>query len=54
MDCSHGNSNKEHTRQTEALKDVVEQCVAGNTDIIGCIVESNLTPVKQAAMTHLS
>ena len=47
VDCSHGNSNKDHTRQAGALKDVVEQRVAGNTDIIGCMVESNLTPGKQ-------
>ena len=47
VDCSHGNSNKEHTKQATALKDVVEQRVAGNTDIIGCMVESNLEPGKQ-------
>ncbi len=47
VDCSHGNSKKEHTRQSMALKDVVDQRLAGNTDIIGCMVESNLTPGKQ-------
>ena len=47
VDCSHGNSSKDHTRQAGALKDVVEQRVAGNTDIIGCMVESNLTPGNQ-------
>lgn len=47
VDCSHGNSNKEHTKQARALKDVVEQRLAGNTDIIGCMVESNLAPGKQ-------
>ena len=47
VDCSHGNSNKEHTKQAGALKDVVEQRLAGNTDIIGCMVESNLAPGKQ-------
>ena len=47
VDCSHGNSNKEHTKQATALKNVVEQRVAGNTDIIGCMVESNLQPGKQ-------
>jgi len=47
VDCSHGNSNKEHARQSMALKDVVDQRLAGNTDIIGCMVESNLTPGKQ-------
>ena len=47
VDCSHGNSNKEHTKQAKALKDVVEQRLSGNTDIIGCMVESNLAPGKQ-------
>ena len=48
VDCSHGNSNKEHTQQAGALKDVVRQRMAGNTDIIGCMVESNLTAGKQS------
>ncbi|PKB72052.1 MAG: 3-deoxy-7-phosphoheptulonate synthase [SAR202 cluster bacterium Io17-Chloro-G6] len=47
VDCSHGNSNKDHAKQGTALKDVVEQRVAGNTDIIGCMVESNLSPGNQ-------
>ena len=47
VDCSHGNSSKDHTKQAKAFKDVVEQRVAGNTDIIGCMVESNLAPGKQ-------
>ena len=47
VDCSHGNSNKDHSKQAGALKDVVEQRMAGNTDIVGCMVESNLAPGKQ-------
>ena len=47
VDCSHGNSNKDHTRQARAFKDVVEQRVAGNTDIIGCMMESNINPGNQ-------
>ena len=47
VDCSHGNSSKDHTRQAGALKEVVEQRAGGNTDIIGCMVESNLTPGNQ-------
>ena len=47
VDCSHGNSSKDHTKQAKAFKDVVEQRVEGNTDIIGCMVESNLAPGKQ-------
>ena len=47
VDCSHGNSYKDHAKQAGALKDVVEQRVAGNTDIIGFMVESNLTQGNQ-------
>ena len=47
VDCSHGNSNKDHTRQALALREVVEQRVAGNDDIIGCMMESNLNPGNQ-------
>ncbi|MCH7744602.1 MAG: 3-deoxy-7-phosphoheptulonate synthase [Chloroflexi bacterium] len=47
VDCSHGNSNKDHTRQAVALRDVVEQRMAGNADIIGCMIESNLNSGSQ-------
>ena len=47
VDCSHGNSNKDHTRQASALRDVVGQRLAGNTEITGCMVESNLLPGSQ-------
>ena len=47
MDCSHGNSNKDHTLQNVALNSIIEQRVAGNTDIIGCMLESNLNPGSQ-------
>ena len=45
--CSHGNSSKDHTKQANAFKDVVGQRVAGNTDIIGCMIESNINPANQ-------
>jgi 3-deoxy-7-phosphoheptulonate synthase len=47
VDCSHGNSNKDHNRQSIAFKDVVGQRVAGNTDIIGCMMEGNINPGAQ-------
>ena len=47
VDCSHGNSNKEHTKQSRALREVVLQRSAGNTDIIGCMLESNINPGRQ-------
>ncbi len=47
VDCSHGNSNKDHTRQGIALKDIIEQRVAGNDNIIGCMLESNISAGAQ-------
>jgi len=47
VDCSHGNSNKDHTRQGIALKDIIEQRVVGNANIIGCMLESNINPGAQ-------
>lgn len=47
VDCSHGNSNKDHTLQGTAFKDVVSQRRKGNTNIIGCMMESNLNPGAQ-------
>ena len=47
VDCSHGNSNKDHRRQQIAFKDVVGQRVDGNDNIIGCMLESNIKPGAQ-------
>ena len=48
VDCSHGNSNKDHTRQNIALNSIIEQRTAGNDDIIGCMLESNLNAGSQS------
>ena len=48
VDCSHGNSNKDHTLQNIALNSIIEQRAAGNADIIGCMLESNLNPGSQS------
>jgi 3-deoxy-7-phosphoheptulonate synthase len=42
VDCSHGNSGKDHNRQPEVLREVVAQRVAGTGSIIGAMLESNL------------
>jgi len=47
VDCSHGNSNKDHTQQAAAFKDVIDQRLAGDKNIIGCMMESNLLPGAQ-------
>jgi 3-deoxy-7-phosphoheptulonate synthase len=42
IDCSHGNSAKDHTRQGPVLRDVVGQIAAGSDDILGVMLESHL------------
>ncbi|GMU92990.1 MAG: phospho-2-dehydro-3-deoxyheptonate aldolase [Candidatus Hydrogenedentota bacterium] len=42
VDCSHANSNKDYRRQPEVWRNVLKQRLAGNTDILGMMVESNL------------
>jgi 3-deoxy-7-phosphoheptulonate synthase len=42
VDCSHGNSRKNHALQTLVLKDVVHQIADGNRSIKGVMLESNL------------
>jgi len=47
VDCSHGNSAKDHTRQLAVGKAVLEQFYAGQTALMGLMIESNLKPGKQ-------
>ena len=42
VDCSHGNSAKQHAIQEEVWHNLVQQRVAGNRDLIGFMVEINL------------
>jgi len=47
VDCSHGNSRKNHVRQLEVLSSVSEQIEQGNQSIIGVMIESNLCEGNQ-------
>jgi 3-deoxy-7-phosphoheptulonate synthase len=47
VDCSHGNSNKDHNRQADVLRSVAEQRAAGTRSIIGAMLESNLVAGHQ-------
>ena len=47
IDCSHGNSQKNHKKQIEVLNDVAEQLKDGNNSIIGVMIESNLEEGNQ-------
>jgi 3-deoxy-7-phosphoheptulonate synthase len=42
IDCSHGNSSKDPSRQPQVLADVLAQVAAGRTAIRGVMLESNL------------
>ncbi len=47
VDCSHGNSNKDHTLQTKVAKDIAEQIAAGQKGIAGVMLESHLVAGRQ-------
>ncbi|HSH94643.1 MAG TPA: 3-deoxy-7-phosphoheptulonate synthase, partial [Roseimicrobium sp.] len=42
VDCSHANSGKQHAKQEEVLRSVIDQRVAGNKALIGVMIESHL------------
>jgi len=57
VDCSHDNSNKDHTRQALVCREVLRQVREGQPAIMGLLLESNLHPGKQnwkkgAALAH--
>lgn len=47
IDCSHANSNKDHTRQAVVCRDVAAQIAGGERRIIGVMLESNLVAGAQ-------
>ncbi len=47
VDCSHANSEKDHRKQETAWHHVLQQRAAGNTNIIGLMLESNLHEGQQ-------
>ena len=47
VDCSHANSNKDHTRQVVVARDVAAQIRGGNDSIIGMMLESNIEEGNQ-------
>ncbi|MBU2427928.1 MAG: 3-deoxy-7-phosphoheptulonate synthase, partial [Gammaproteobacteria bacterium] len=47
VDCSHGNSNKDHNRQGQVAEAVVAQRQLGNKAIIGLMLESHINAGKQ-------
>lgn len=54
IDCSHGNSSKNHLNQVPVLEAIAEQIAAGNKSIIGVMLESNLVEGNQPIPDDLS
>ena len=42
VDCSHDNSAKQPERQPEVMRELLAQITAGNTSLMGAMIESNL------------
>ena len=47
VDCSHANSNKDHTRQPIVCRDIASQVAGGSRHIFGVMLESNLVAGAQ-------
>ena len=47
VDCSHGNSNKDHTRQPQVANELAAIIAAGNPRICGVMLESHLVAGRQ-------
>lgn len=54
VDCSHGNSQKDHRRQSSVFASCIDQVVAGNTSIVGLMLEGNLHEGNQSIPQDLS
>ncbi len=49
VDCSHGNSNKDYSRQPLVAENVLHQIQEGNKSIVGIMLESHLNEGNQSA-----
>jgi 3-deoxy-7-phosphoheptulonate synthase len=47
VDASHGNSGKDHDRQPAVVEDLAGQVAAGNTALVGVMIESYLADGRQ-------
>ncbi len=47
VDCSHDNSAKQPERQPEVMRELLAQITAGNTSLMGAMIESNLDAGNQ-------
>ena len=47
IDCSHGNSHKDHTRQADVAASICRQVASGSWHIFGAMLESHLVEGRQ-------
>ncbi|MEO6319082.1 MAG: 3-deoxy-7-phosphoheptulonate synthase, partial [Polaromonas sp.] len=47
IDCSHGNSSKDYSRQPAVAADIAQQIASGSTSICGLMIESHLVEGRQ-------
>jgi 3-deoxy-7-phosphoheptulonate synthase len=47
VDCSHANSSKQHARQEDVLRSVIQQRISGTRSLIGAMIESYLEEGNQ-------
>ncbi len=53
IDCSHGNSKKDHKLQAAVFENVIQQILDGNKSIVGLMLESNLYEGNQSFSRNL-
>ncbi|ACK72828.1 phospho-2-dehydro-3-deoxyheptonate aldolase [Gloeothece citriformis PCC 7424] len=54
IDCSHGNSHKDHNRQSLVLENIAHQLQEGSPHIMGVMIESHLVAGNQSIPKDLS
>jgi 3-deoxy-7-phosphoheptulonate synthase len=54
VDCSHGNSEKDHAKQARVVESVIAQRRASGHGIFGIMVESHLVAGNQPLQADLS
>ena len=54
VDCGHGNTDKDYTKMPGVFEDVVAQWRAGQTAILGLMLESNLAAGRQEMSANLT
>jgi len=54
VDCSHGNSLKDHNRQADVMRSLSEQVAAGETAIRGLMLESHLVAGNQKVVDGIA